>query len=1036
MRDEFSESVKRIVSARVGNRCSKPDCRAATSGPKVDPTGAINVGVAAHITAASLGGPRHNPNLSQEERTDYSNAIWLCQTCANLIDKDVDRFPVNLLQDWKMHAEEAAFKEVGKNSSWSSSQFPKGSPTLQIDPPQPLARFPLSRLLRPHNCFVPLIGRERELKSITSFCEAQAHFQWLVLTGEGGVGKTRLAIEVVQSCSDKGWIAGFLAAEAISRWVQHDGFVRWSPETDTLIVVEYAAAKVEGLKSVLWRCGSWVEGSPTRGKVRLLLLERRADPKEGWLFDLVNSAEGGLRERIQSAMEPVLSLGPAGGAGREEAARAILERTFEKWATLPGGGPTPPCPELSSSQIEELLNNTGGRPLFVEMAALRACAANDTSRITRWGQGELLADLVEREGLYARRYCGSDAVLADLVERAMVIVSLTGPVNRSSPVWVKTLAADAERCGYPGTRSGEVSKAVAILLGENRWQDRTVIMPMSPDLVAEAFMVEVLGKRSDCVVETIEGLLDSAGAALWNAWNTLLRSAVDLHAWHEFAAVRAWIATLVRRRPVAEQRVVESMIHTQSIALSGIACILVERHLAELPPLPDSRLERARLLDRLALLYSTQHKPEKALAASSQSVEIFKNLAIEVPHAKLELAASLSTLSLTHAGLGKRRESLKLAEEAVLLCEGLMEEKIGDLLPLLAKILVGLGASYGELGQHEKSLGATRRAVEIYEDLARQLPNVYEVPLAASLDNLGLGYSMLGKSQQALAAASRAADIFRRYAERNADIFEPELATSLNNLSNCYTHLGREEEALSAAVRAVTISENLQKLVPGLFAPLHALSLQNMAVSYGVVGNLEQALNAGRRAADIYENMARENPALYEPMLEKALSHLNLIYGKLKRPEGVLAIAKRAGNLYEELARGDWESYWQKLAQSLDGMAVCYRAFGQKEDELRTTERLAEVYQRGRGGASVEKQLAATFSTLGHLKLEQNPREAMVCFRQGIETLRNLFMAEPIRFGTLMDSLMKDYFDSCDSLGDEPDWALINPIANVRRRFI
>jgi hypothetical protein len=116
MRDEFSEEVKRTVAQRVGYRCSNPNCRAETSGPQVDPAKALNVGVAAHITAASPGGARYNPLLSPEERSHPSNAIWLCQTCAKLIDNDAARFPAGLLVQWKADAESASLSNIGRTA--------------------------------------------------------------------------------------------------------------------------------------------------------------------------------------------------------------------------------------------------------------------------------------------------------------------------------------------------------------------------------------------------------------------------------------------------------------------------------------------------------------------------------------------------------------------------------------------------------------------------------------------------------------------------------------------------------------------------------------------------------------------------------------------------------------------------------------------------------------------------------------------------------------------------------------------------------
>lgn len=117
MRDEFTDDVKRILAARVGNMCSNPDCRALTSGPQIDPSKSLNVGVAAHITAASPGGPRHDPFLSPEDRRSADNGIWLCQNCGKLIDNDASRCTPELLRAWKVVAEDAARARVGRAGS-------------------------------------------------------------------------------------------------------------------------------------------------------------------------------------------------------------------------------------------------------------------------------------------------------------------------------------------------------------------------------------------------------------------------------------------------------------------------------------------------------------------------------------------------------------------------------------------------------------------------------------------------------------------------------------------------------------------------------------------------------------------------------------------------------------------------------------------------------------------------------------------------------------------------------------------------------
>ena len=108
MRDDFSAKIKEKLAKRVGFCCSNPGCRQPTSGPQDNTSGTINIGVAAHITAASESGPRFDSKLSHEARQSSENGIWLCQTCAKLIDSDINRYTVQKILEWKSYAERAA----------------------------------------------------------------------------------------------------------------------------------------------------------------------------------------------------------------------------------------------------------------------------------------------------------------------------------------------------------------------------------------------------------------------------------------------------------------------------------------------------------------------------------------------------------------------------------------------------------------------------------------------------------------------------------------------------------------------------------------------------------------------------------------------------------------------------------------------------------------------------------------------------------------------------------------------------------------
>jgi hypothetical protein len=121
MRDDFNEKTKEILARRVGFRCSNPNCRKLTSGPQKDTSKVVNIGVAAHITAASKGGPRYDARLSSDERKSTDNGIWLCQNCAKLIDNDEQRYTSDLLIDWKKLSEQAALLEIENLSPKAAS---------------------------------------------------------------------------------------------------------------------------------------------------------------------------------------------------------------------------------------------------------------------------------------------------------------------------------------------------------------------------------------------------------------------------------------------------------------------------------------------------------------------------------------------------------------------------------------------------------------------------------------------------------------------------------------------------------------------------------------------------------------------------------------------------------------------------------------------------------------------------------------------------------------------------------------------------
>jgi hypothetical protein len=183
-RDDFPESVKRVLAERVGYRCSHPECGALTSGPHTEPGKRVSVGVAAHITAAAEGGPRYNPNLTPEERKAPENGMWMCQTHGTLVDRDHVRFQEPMLREWKARAEDEAFAAIGRTGGWPAGEKVVStlSDRLRAPRPEPDPETIALDLLRKHYAaymrvvrLIEDIGRLPE-NSIVNIARSPEHY--------------------------------------------------------------------------------------------------------------------------------------------------------------------------------------------------------------------------------------------------------------------------------------------------------------------------------------------------------------------------------------------------------------------------------------------------------------------------------------------------------------------------------------------------------------------------------------------------------------------------------------------------------------------------------------------------------------------------------------------------------------------------------------------------------------------------------------------------------------------------------------------
>ncbi|HEV3288424.1 MAG TPA: tetratricopeptide repeat protein, partial [Streptosporangiaceae bacterium] len=606
-----------------------------------------------------------------------------------------------------------------------------------LQPPavQMLARTPGSLLAAGVEA-VEFTGRGEELAELAAWRDSGEAFSVMLVAGEGGQGKTRLARQSAAQARRAGWAAGFLAARAAAT-AAGDGRDQLQSTVElarrvreatrpVLLVADYAETRPEEIAVLADALASSPPGHP----VRILLLSRTAG---AWWDNLTDALGPHLTSRI--SLTPLTEAGQT----RQLAYAAAVTGLARHLAALPDS-PAERAPgrpwsalaeQLAAHQPPGLDDPRLGNALSLQITALTSLLAAAAGRAPTGASGE--SELVGHERGYLRRAAAKRSlfepgILSDradkdertaeawaALERALAGVILLGPCDTSQAGAIGTLASDA--------RAGDVVNWLAALYPPPG--DGLGLGAVQPDRLAELFLGPILTRQAG-LLDQIGALADTADDG-YAALFTLMRTAAH----PEFSPVADQAADLIVSRPDPFAMVAPVLAAT--LPHSG--------------PLRDGML-------RLG-----QHDPQEFKRTAYTTVQ-------QLPY--FSVSGALFSAEFTRV----------LTD----ILYRLSEDSPSTYLPDLADYLSDLGVRLAQAGQRQAALATAQEAVATYRRLADANPDAYLPNLATSLNNLGLHQGEAGQRQAALATAQEAVTIRRQLASANPDAYLPNLATSLNNL--------------------------------------------------------------------------------------------------------------------------------------------------------------------------------------------------------------------------------------------------------------
>lgn len=860
-----------------------------------------------------------NPKTAREKaiRLRETLAIYTWAACAEQVvsffDWDIQKGVINESQIENINTSSNTSKLPVPDNNYYVNNCGLFMPKSSWDINQGMA---VSVLLRASEAMVPFDDyRKPELDKLKTWAmETNYPTSIRLLKGEGGAGKTRLAIELCLELKELKWHVGFLQKDLkldelskILAALKVDG-------EPNLIVIDYAETRTNELLALI----KLVLNNSEKEKVCILLLAR--DGGEWW-----DNLPG-----KDSATEALLSGYATTGPYTLSPLYKTLEQRQQGFKNAVKAFTQALCIE-ASELIPDLTGEHFVKPLFIQMSAL----------LSLHGERPKSADGIIRAILnHEQRYwqaalknTGLD-ILELTARKLLALVTLTGSfatAREAGSYWKSVDDLDMAPASfsclfnclaplYPGYQGLQAVKPD--LLGEALVADM-LLKPTGPALLSAA-----LSKSSTNTIRlnalTLMARLSLYKPALNPIIETVFSECLSVLASEIVTVSRETQSNLPELTIVAIGKLksdvknsvvaqLSQLIKHDSVALNILNCEVRKLVYEKV----KSKAERKTNIIKVQASYSEAlydysvalyyvGRLKESCSKAKQAVEISSHLVKhDIKKYESAYASTLSNYASRLSDIGKTMEAIEFGKRSLDIHERLAQKDPVRHESNYAMTLNNYANRLRDTGQNELAVEVAKKSLDIHELLAQKDPDLHEPNYAMLLSNYAGHLGDIGQNEQAIKFTKKSLDIRERQAQKNPDRFESDYATSLDNYASHLCDNRQDELAIKFAKKSLDIRERLVQKNPDRFESYYAVSLNNYATHLKNNCQDKQAIKVSKKSLDIRERLAQQNPDRYDVDYAESLSNYAAHLSDIGQYEEVIDKQIKAINILD--------CYYQKL---------------------------------------------------------------------------------------------------------------------------